>query len=248
MSDQKGSCIVIFIYQVSIEEERNLLIKTVRINNSIKISFIDDGPGIASEHLDKLFDPFFTTKGMGEGTGLGLSISYGIIKEHNGKVHVKSKLGKGATFIVKLPIVAEPKQLELAETAVEEPARVLRAKIMVIDDEPTICQFLSQALTQEGYKVETIDNASAALERLKCERYNLILLDIRMEGMDGIELYRHMKEIAPSLQRRVVFITGDTMTPSTRNFLDKTKARCISKPFDIEQLKKEINQILIEIT
>jgi len=232
---------------VKAHNKGKLLIKTERINNSIRISFTDDGPGIASEHMDKLFDPFFTTKSMGEGTGLGLSISYGIIKEHNGKVNVKSKLGKGATFIVKLPIVAEPKQLELAETAVEEPTRIIRAKIVVIDDEPAICQFLSLALTQEGYKVETIDNASAALERLKCERYNLILLDIRMEGMDGIELYRHLKEIAPSLQRRVVFITGDTMTPSTQNFLDKTKVRCISKPFDIEQLKKEINQILIEI-
>ncbi len=226
--------------------EGNLVIKTEQKNNCIRISFKDDGPGIARENLDKIFDPFFTTKAVGEGTGLGLSVSYGIIKEHKGKIYARSKLGKGATFIIELPIVAEVQQLELDETAVKEPRRAGRARIMVVDDEPAICQFLSQVLTQEGHNVETIDNASAALERLKCERYNLILLDIRMKGMDGIELYRHIGEIASSLQRRVIFITGDTMTSGTRSFLDRTKARCIAKPFDAEQLKKEINQILRE--
>jgi len=142
--------------------------------------------------------------------------------------------------------VAKVQQVESAETAVEEPRRASSARIMVVDDEPAICQFLSQVLSEEGHNVETINNASAALERLKCERYSLILLDIRMKGMDGIELYRHMGKIAPSLQRRVIFITGDTMTPDTRDFLDTTKARYISKPFDAEQLKKDINQILIE--
>ena len=233
---------------VEAHNEGHLLIKTEQKNNSIRISSKDDGPGIASENLNRLFDPFFTTKATGEGTGLGLSVSYGIIKEHKGKIYAKSKLGKGATFIIELPIVAEVQQLELDETAVEELRRASRARIMVVDDEPAICQFLSQVLTQEGHNVETIDNASTALERLKCERYSLILLDIRMKGMDGIELYRHMGKIAPSLQRRVIFITGDTMTPDTRSFLDRTKARYIPKPFDAEQLKEEINQILIEIT
>ncbi len=231
---------------VKAHNKGNLLIKTGQINNSIRISFKDDGPGIRKENMDRLYDPFFTTKAVGEGTGLGLSISYGIIKQHNGEIHADSKLAKGATFIIKLPIVAEAKQLELAESPGEEPGRVTGARIMVVDDELDICKFLDRALTQEGHKVETIDNASAALERLKCERYNLILLDIKMVGMDGIELYRRMKEIAPSLQRRVVFITGDTMTLNTRNFLNKTKAHYIAKPFDVEQLKKEINQILIE--
>ena len=154
----------------------------------------------------------------------------------------------GASETERKGIVAEVQQLESDETAVEEPRRANRARIMVVDDEPAICQFLSQVLTQEGHNVETIDNASAALERLKCERYSLILLDIRMKGMDGIELYRHMGKIAPSLQRRVLFTTGDTMTSDTQSFLDKTKVRYISKPFDIEQLKNKINQILIGTT
>jgi DNA-binding NtrC family response regulator len=115
---------------------------------------------------------------------------------------------------------------------------------MVVDDEPTICQLLSHALTKAGYSVETIDNATVALERLERERYSLILLDVQMAGMNGIELYKRMGEIAPSLQRRVVLMTGDTVTPATHNFLKSVKACCISKPFDIEQLKKDINQKL----
>ena len=223
----------------------NLLIKTEAKGNRIRISFKDDGPGIASENLDRIFHPFFTTKPVGEGTGLGLSLSYGIIKAHKGKIYAESTVGQGATFVVELPIVSS-EQPELADPAVEEPGRITGARIMIVDDEPAICQLLSEVLTADGHNVETVDNAVTALERLERQRYSLILLDVQMAGMDGIELYKHMGKMALSLQRRVVFITGDTMTPATQNFLQMAKVRCISKPFDTEQLKKEINQILLE--
>lgn len=184
---------------------------------------------------------------MGDGTGLGLSICHGIVTQHGGRIYAESELGKGVTFVVELPVVADTEQTERAEIVEEEPCSKSRAKILVVDDEPVIRQFLEQALTQEGHKVETVDSSSAALERLNCERYNLILLDIKMAGMSGIELYSHMKKIAPSLQRRVVFITGDTMTPATRNFLDRSKARYISKPIDFVKLKNEINHILTRV-
>ncbi|HUU64968.1 MAG TPA: ATP-binding protein, partial [Dehalococcoidales bacterium] len=76
----------------------------------IRASFADDGPGIAKENLGHLFDPFFTTKEVGKGTGLGLSISYGIITEHSGRIYAESELGKGATFVVELPIVGNNRE------------------------------------------------------------------------------------------------------------------------------------------
>ena len=82
-----------------------LLVTTEKVSNMIRISITDDGPGIAEEQLDKIFDPFFSTKEPGEGTGLGLSVSYTIIKEHDGRLYVESQPGKGATFVVELPIV-----------------------------------------------------------------------------------------------------------------------------------------------
>lgn len=85
----------------------NLLIKTETIENTIRVSFTDDGPGIAEANLTHLFDPFFSTREVGKGTGLGLSICYGIIAEHDGRIYAESELGKGATFVVELPIVTE---------------------------------------------------------------------------------------------------------------------------------------------
>jgi signal transduction histidine kinase len=92
----------------------NLLIKTETIDSTIRISFTDDGPGIAEANLVHLFDPFFSTREVGKGTGLGLSVCHGIITEHGGTIYVNSELGKGTTFTVELPIVTEEKDMELA--------------------------------------------------------------------------------------------------------------------------------------
>jgi len=81
-----------------------LTITTERIGDIIRASFADDGAGIAKENLGHLFDPFFTTKEVGKGTGLGLSICYGILAEHDGRIYAESELGKGATFVVELPV------------------------------------------------------------------------------------------------------------------------------------------------
>jgi len=240
---------IIINAEQAVKETRNtrrLLVETKQVGNFIRVSFKDTGPGIPPENLDKIFDPFFTTKEVGEGTGLGLSISYGIIKEHKGRIYAKSKPGRGATFVVELPIIAEVGRPELAEPLKKEPGKVTGAKIMVVDDEAGVRQFLTQVLAQEGHRVEAIEDARMALERLKQERYHLILLDIKLPGMDGFEFYAQMGKTALSLQKRTVFITGDTMSPSTWNFLNRTRAHYIAKPFDLERLKMEINRILSE--
>jgi PAS domain S-box-containing protein len=220
-----------------------LLVKTETVDDTIRISFKDDGPGITKENLERIFNPFFTTREVGKGTGLGLSLCHGIIAEHNGRIYAKSKPGRGATFIVELPVITEEKQLEMAEPA-EEAKKVAPARILVVDDEPAIYQFLERLLTGEGHEVETVTSAGDALERMKGTRYNLILLDIKLPGKSGIELYKRMQKIAESLTRRVVFITGDVMGTDTRNFLSRTRVPYITKPFDTEQLKRDLNRRL----
>ncbi|TET41050.1 MAG: PAS domain S-box protein, partial [Dehalococcoidia bacterium] len=173
-----------------------LLVRTETVDNIIRISFKDDGPGIAKENLGRIFDPFFTTRKVGEGTGLGLSICHAIVVEHNGQLHVKSKLGKGAIFIVELPIIAEEKQLGLPEPAPDDSIKIGRAKILVVDDEPATLELLSQILTAEGHEVQTTEKATDALKRIKSERYSLILLDIKLPGMSGVELYQSIEKIA----------------------------------------------------
>ena len=219
-------------------------IKTERIDGSIRVAIADDGPGIARDNIDKLFDPFFTTKDTDGGTGLGLSISYGIIKEHGGKIYAKSILDEGATFIIDLPVIAETKQPEIAELSSKELEKVTGAKIMVVDDEPHICRALDRLLTQEGYKVETIPGAQMALQRLNTAKYDLILLDIRMPGMNGIEFYNHIKEIDPSLQRKVVCITGDVISARNRAFLNESRIPYIAKPFGVDELMRQVKLVL----
>ena len=223
----------------------HFLIKTEQVGDVIRIAFKDDGVGIAKEDLPKLFDPFFTTKAVGEGVGLGLSISYGIIQAHNGRIYARGKPGKGATFVVELPIVAKTDQPESPEEHAKEPKRAT-GRILVVYDEPSICRVLARSLTREGHIVETAGDADAALEKLKQERFGAVLLDIRMSDLNGKGLYECLGEIALSLQKRVVFITGDTLDSETQDFLDKTKVPCISKPFDIQQLRKSIDQVLMK--
>jgi two-component system NtrC family sensor kinase len=82
-----------------------LEVRTTAHNGSVEVEIVDTGAGIAREHIHRIFDPFFTTKASGRGTGLGLSVSYGIIKEHSGKIDVRSTPGKGTSFHVELPAV-----------------------------------------------------------------------------------------------------------------------------------------------
>ena len=95
-----------------------LMVKTERADDGIRISFKDDGPGIAREYLARIFDPFFTTREVGQGTGLGLTLCHRIVTEHGGRIYARSRPGKGATIIVELPIVAQEKQPQRAGPSV----------------------------------------------------------------------------------------------------------------------------------
>ena len=222
-----------------------LAIKTERANSSIRVSLADTGPGISPEDINKIFDPFFTTKGPTQGTGLGLSVSYGIINEHGGKIHAKSEPDKGATFIIDLPIVAEDKAPTMSRPADREIEKASPgSRIIVVDDEPNICRALDRLLTRDGYQVETISKPQTALKKLATANYDLVLLDIRMPDMDGIEFYDRMKEIDPLFPQKVICITGDVISPANQAFLDKNGIPCIAKPFGTEELKALVKSVL----
>ncbi len=221
-----------------------LAIKTERAGDSLRVSFKDNGLGIAKENLERIFNPFFTTRRIGQGTGLGLSVCHGIVTEHKGRIWAESQLGKGATFVVEMPIVNDSKKPNVAEPVVIESRKVDKARILVVDDETVIRQFVSQILVEDGHEVEAVDSAEGALEEINQRDYRAIILDIKMPGMSGIELYQQFQQISPLLADKVVFMTGDTMGTSTMTFLTRTKAPYIIKPFDAAQLKAEINRVL----
>jgi PAS domain S-box-containing protein len=223
-----------------------LLVKTECVGDVIRISFKDDGPGISEENLSNIFDPFFTTRKIGEGTGLGLSVCHGIIKEHNGRIYAQSQPDKGATFIVELPIVSEFDSAEIPGAADEEIQQVCTRprNILIIDDEPSLLEFLEQFLTTKGHDVDAVDNARDARKFFKNKKYDLILMDILMPDISGIELYKKFQRMDKSVGSRVLIMTGDTLGKPTRAFLQRTGVPYIEKPFDTDALMTKIDEIM----
>jgi CheY-like chemotaxis protein len=116
---------------------------------------------------------------------------------------------------------------------------------MVVDDETGVRELLKEVLTPIGYSVETIAEATIARDKLSAgEAYDIILADIRMPGMSGIELYSLIVDKKPEMKNKVIFITGDNMSPDIISFLHKNNLPGLSKPFDLQALEEKIDLIL----
>ena len=208
----------------------------------IRISFTDDGPGVAPEDLDKLFNPFFTTKPVGEGTGLGLSLSHGIVAQHGGQLYCRSEAGHGASFIIELPVSDAPDSPSPAPAA--PAACATRARVLVIDDEEVIRAFISRALSRKGHIVESTGKAAEALAWLTERDYDAVMLDVKMPGVSGIDVYARLKELRPELAEKIIFITGDVMGGEVRRFFEDNQLRYLMKPFTSEELAAALCAVL----
>ncbi|MCX7040407.1 MAG: response regulator, partial [Spirochaetes bacterium] len=191
----------------------------------------------------RIFDPFFTTREIGQGTGLGLSICHGIVSEHGGRIWVQSDAGGGSAFHVLIPIVAGDATPIEAAAARRESAGP-RTRVLVVDDEPSIRALLKAILEQKGHQVDVVADGRAAIERVSAHRYGVILLDVRMPDMSGLEVFQRIKGIFASIASRVVFLTGDVMADDTRAFLEQTGAPALAKPFQAEELMQALEGIL----
>ncbi|HZS49119.1 MAG TPA: PAS domain S-box protein, partial [Blastocatellia bacterium] len=210
-----------------------LFVKLRQSDQDLIISIEDTGPGIPPENLRKVFEPFFTTKPVGKGTGLGLAICYGIIAEHGGEITVDSKVGRGTTFTITLPVSNE-EPTATAEATKSKPVSAKR--ILALDDEPAIRALIKSALTRQGHDVDAVSTGEEALKLLRSKKYDLIFSDMRMPGMDGPSFFEFLKTEFPSLTNRVIFITGDTVSGETAEFLRQTGCASLSKPFVVADL------------
>jgi PAS domain S-box-containing protein len=223
-------------------------IVTCTVEDKIKISITDDGPGIPREMLDRLFDPFFTTKDVGQGTGLGLSVCHGIVTNHGGRIYAESVVGEGATFIIELPVSKESSVKVVSVPATLQKGVHLSAagkKILVVDDETVIRDILKRILSERGYNVDSAASGLEGLQKIENSQYDVYLLDIKMPGIDGKDMYETIGEKYPHLVTRVIFITGDTITKSTLDFLEGTGREYFSKPLDFTKLVKTVESAAI---
>ncbi len=202
----------------------------------------DNGPGIPPEIQSQIFDPFFTTKADGRGTGLGLSISYGIVSDHGGALTFKSRPGEGTTFSISLP-VASPLP-SMAEESNEDATH--RVSILVADDEPVVLDLLLRLLSSPKYSVDTASNGLEALRKITARPYDLILTDIKMPKLTGIQVYEKAISVRPELKDRFVFLTGDVRFLSEERDAMLANCSCLMKPLSIEKIETAIEAVLCQ--
>ncbi len=212
---------------------------------SVRVAFRDSGPGMSAETIRRIFDPFFTTKEAGEGTGLGLTICYGIIEEHGGRIWAESGSSTGTTFIIELPIVAGVAAAEVtAAETLPAGVAVTRKRILVVDDENSIQRLLTGVLEMDGHDVQIAHNGRDALDRIEAGAFDLIISDIKMPVMGGPELYKRLSDAGNPLARRIIFITGDTVAPDTRGFLQRVNNAVLPKPFRLRDVREAVRGAL----
>jgi signal transduction histidine kinase/CheY-like chemotaxis protein len=217
---------------------------TVRTNareRGVAVVVEDTGPGIPPEHLRQVFDPFFTTKPVGEGTGLGLSLCIGIVEAHDGRLTVENVPGSGARFTMALPLGEHADPIEDAPTGGDA---TRSADILVIEDEPALRSVFLEVLTVQGHRTVAAATGHAALELLSRETYDVVILDLRLPDIDGKAVWQWITEHRPELAGRVVFMTGDTLSPGSHHFLKNAGRPVLAKPVAMDQLGRMVDTVL----
>ena len=207
-----------------------------------EITVSDTGHGMAPEVMERIFDPYFTTKEKGVGTGMGLAVVHGIVKSHGGAITAESKPGKGSSFYVYLPVIQEAEKKP--ETGDNAPLPTGHARILFIDDEPTLADIGKQALEHLGYDVVAKTSSIEALElfRTKPEQFDLVITDATMPKMTGDRLARELMKIRSDIP--IIICTGY----SERITEEKTKKMGIKafamKPLTIRELALKVRETL----
>ncbi len=229
-------------------EDNIITIRTWTEGDDVFAEVGDTGNGISEQDLGRIFEPFFSTKQIGKGSGLGLAICNNLVTEFGGSIQVDSEIGKGSRFIVRLPVtstLATPRGDHSMEQVRRTPT--VGGRVLVVDDEPAIRQILKRLLGQV-HEVFTADSGLAGRQILEHDQsFDVILCDLMMSEMTGMELHEWLGAHHPELSRRLVFITGGIFTPRAAEYLATVSNLQIEKPFDSVQLSKLVAD-LVEAT
>jgi len=202
----------------------------------------DTGAGIPADVIGRIFDPFFTTKEIGVGTGLGLSISHSIVADLAGEITVHSEVGKGTTFRVALPATrARPANDAVADTPIGGTARA--GRVLIVDDDEIGARSLSRILRPN--EVTITHNGRQALDAILAgKQFDVILCDLMMPEMTGMDLHREIARERPELVNRMIFMTGGAFTPAARDFLDRVPNDRLEKPYEVQSLRALVQRLL----
>ena len=225
-------------------ENNEIRVRTWSDDRMVYVEVLDTGKGIEQEHIERIFEPFFTTKEVGVGSGLGLAISKSIVEGYGGRIEVQSEPGKGTSFVVCLPVGRKEFPAEKGEVREKGVETDMHGRILVIDDEHEIRSAMKRML--HNYEVVEAGSGKEARKILQSDlMFDLILCDIMMPEMSGVDLHEWLVESHPTVAEQVVFITGGAFTPRTREYLSKVGNLLIEKPFDTENFKKLVSKLIV---
>jgi two-component system cell cycle sensor histidine kinase/response regulator CckA len=221
-------------------DENTVTLRTYSDDGRVWLEVSDTGSGIEPEIVGHIFDPFFTSKPIGMGTGLGLAICHSIVTTYGGEISVDSRVGRGTTMRLWLPVAQHAEE----QAGASAPSTVGRARVLVVDDEPRIGRTIGQALTRHDVTVTA--SAREALELCRRETFDCVVSDLMMADMSGMDLYEALAREPGGLERRVVFITGGTVTERSREFVERVSNRCLEKPFELAALEDAVERTIRE--
>ncbi len=219
-------------HQITVE------VKLAGTGGEVEIAVTDTGVGISAEHLPKVFEPFFTTKPAGEGTGLGLSICHRLIHAMGGRIQVSSEEGRGSRFSVFLGVAAAQREVD-APTSDLPSATLRRLRLLIIDDEVLVARAVRRMFDKE-FRVEIALDGKAALEKLEQADYDVILCDVMMPGIGGLDVFRQVRSNNEMLAGRFVFATGGLFSQELSDAVRRLSNMIVEKPFDPDELRRVI--------
>lgn len=214
---------------------RRLLLRTGQETDGQFLRVADNGPGVPRELRERIFDPFFTTKSEGTGTGIGLSVSRAILREHGGEL-VLEKTESGASFLLRLPFKERRSMPRGGNSASARKEAFHEGTALIVDDEPEVAAVLADILRSAGYEVHVASSGNQALRWLDQNGCNLLFSDVRMPDMDGITLWRTLRDRRPELVKHMALVTGDTLSANIAPLIAETGLPCLEKPFMPEEV------------
>jgi PAS domain S-box-containing protein len=236
---QKGGTLVIESALQTLKQGDARLPASMAPGHYVRVAVRDTGEGMPAEVMKRIFVSQFTTKGRGYGHGLAMVDR--IVKEAQGFISVSSQQGKGSEFSLYLPAVFDKQR----RGAASQPGQMIagRGRVLVVDDEPRVLEFLEKGLTRLGYNVETAGSGSRACEiySKKSDRFNCVLLDLIMPGMSGLETYARLKTINPGV--KVILSSGYSSGRVKREAVEAGNPDFLEKPFTLEELSQALQKI-----
>lgn len=230
---------------VQAHDSGQLSVLTESVGDVVRVSISDTGRGINREHMERLFEPFYTTRGIGEGTGLGLSICHGIVTALGGTIWAENREEGGTTFVVKLPVENNPDKISSQENPldIKELSRDPN-KILIVDDDLPMLYALDRSLSTSGYTVTTAKNSVDARTLINSALFDVILLDVKMPGISGIDFYHELEEENPEILKNIIFITGDALDRETNTFFQEKQVPYLTKPVSANNIVTKIQEIV----